>query len=673
MDQCLVTGGTGFLGKNLIPSLLQKGCQLTVLIRNPELLHVQKQIGGWRALSARLSNNSSVEVWCGDLSEPCVGLAEEQMLSKFSHIFHLAAIYDLKAEAQSMLETNVQGTEHLLESVLSDGFTGRFHFISSIAVAGDFVGVFDEDMFDEGQAHSHAYHLSKFRSEESVRRYRHEHGLDIRIYRPSAIVGDSTSGEIDKLDGPYYMFLLVSSLKRWLPTWAPLVIPKLQGILDIVPVDYVVNALVELSFMDEDMLAHDQFCFHLTDPNSFALNKTFKAILKSADGPRVSLAIPFNLKGKYGVGVKQITMMKQLKAVQIVLREVLARLGLPESVFEAMMPEVKFSADKTLSVLSKVSVRPPPFHAYVDNLWDYYNRHLDPAKNRDTLAKKAFSGKKVLITGGSSGIGFASAQKALSYGAGVILVARHEDKLADCITQLSEQVKPEGLVLDSFACDLSIVEEGDRLVSYIEEKYGTIDILFNNAGRSIRRSISSSQGRFHDLQRTMQLNYFGAARLMLGLLPSMIDNGGGHILHSSSMGTMAATPRFGPYMASKSALDTLMDSIAAEYADRDMVFTSIKFPLVKTQMVAPTAEYQKAPLVSPESAAQMFVDAVIDQPRNQLSGMGVFLGTMSLYAPDVVTKIYNYLYQVWPDAHDDFPGMAIDRALVTSVFPHSPL
>lgn len=670
MCRCLVTGATGFIGKLLVEGLLKQGHDLLVLVRNPDTEKCSELISKWRALSLVLDNGSSLDVWCGDLNSQFMGLDKTSYsFSDFDHVFHLAAVYDLGAPEKLVMETNVQGTERLFSTLVSSGFAGRVHMLSSMAVAGDFQGTFSEDMFDEGQEHSHTYHLSKFQSEACARRFRDEHNMDLRIYRPSAVVGDSTSGEIDKIDGPYYMCLLVSFLKRYLPSWVPILVPKLKANLDVVPRDYLVEAILLLS-QSEDL--GGQTCFHLTGTQSLPLHKAFTQILRAADGPKVGFSLPVRSSGIQGGVFKQLGMLKQLKAVQIALDGLFEKLGIPSSVFSALMPGLKFSADSTQKLLVKQGLRAPAFEDYVDQLWDYYNRYLDPAKNRENLAELALKNKTVLITGGSSGIGYASAKRALSYGARVILVARHQDKLNECKEALiASGVDPERI--DIYTCDLSHFDECDALVTYIEDKYVSLDVLFSNAGRSIRRSLSRSEGRFHDLERTMQLNYFGASRLILGLLPSMVKNGGGHILHSSSMGTMAVTPRFGPYMASKSAMDALCDSLAAEFANRDISVTSIKFPLVKTEMVAPTKEYKNADLVSAEDAAQMFIDAVIDKPRKQLTGVGLFLGAISLYAPELVTQIYNYLYQIWPDEQGEYPEMGLDRALLTSIVPNSPL
>lgn len=667
MNRCLITGATGFLGQYLVEALLAKDQELTLLVRNPESMLLKTLLERWEGTNTR----SSIKLLRFDLMKDDLALDDKCLLNGYDHVYHLAAIYDLSSCESDMLEANVEGTRRLLARLKKDEFKGCFHFVSSIAVAGNYSGYFDESMFDEGQTHSHAYHLSKFESEKVIREYKLLNNFSVRIYRPSAIVGHSVTGHIDKIDGPYYLFLIVSFLKRWLPGKVPLALPKTKVVLDTVPVDYVVKSLVCLSQLSESDLPQGQFCFHLSDPSTPPLTDMFSKLLSASDGPTVGLTIPIDQVSKF-MFAKQFKMVWSLQAINIFKREMLKNLKIPEHVFEALMPTLKFDAKNTLRLLEAHSITPPKLNAYIDVLWEYYNKNLDPQKHRLHSAKKIFKNKRVLITGGSSGIGYESAKLAYTLGAKVILVARDPEKLENC----KNEIKALGLGLgeiDTYSCDLSDLSACDDLVHMIESNYGSVDILFSNAGRSIRRSISKSQGRFHDLERTMQLNYFGASRLILGLLPSMLKQGGGQVVHSSSMGTIAATPRFGPYMASKIALDTLMDSMAAEFANQNITFSVIKFPLVQTPMVAPTAEFKKSKLTSPEQAAMMFVDAVIDQSRVQVPATGKLLSFASFISPNIMTQLYNYAYQVWPDDPEDFPEMSFDRVLMKYFMPHSPL
>ncbi len=299
-------------------------------------------------------------------------------------------------------------------------------------------------------------------------------------------------------------------------------------------------------------------------------------------------------------------------------------------------------------------------------------RRLDPARRKDKQNQQAFFDKKVLITGGSSGIGLACAKEAVRYGAHVAIAGRDREKLIAATEEISSNIKNQGSICWQ-QCDLADLEDCERLVKAVLDQQGVPDILFNNAGHSIRRSISRSYDRFHDIERTMQLNYFGGAKLILGFLPAMVSQGGGQIIHSSTMGTMAPTPRFGAYLASKAAMDAFLDALVAEYADRNIITTAIKFPLVKTPMIAPTKAYADAPAASPESAARMFVKAVVQKPRRVVTGTGKTMGFLTLFAPEVMTHLYNYGYRIWPDSDKDYPEMGRDRRLVSKVIKQSPL
>ena len=667
MSRCLITGATGFVGRYLVESLLAQGHSINLLVRNEKSLILLDLITLWQAKYP----DALIQLSTFDLNKEQLALSDDLDLSHYDHVYHLAAIYDLACDQSQLMSVNVEGTKGLLNRLINDEFNGVFHFISSIAVAGDYSGHFDEFMFDEGQQHSHPYHLSKFLSEKVVREVKEKQAFSVRIYRPSAIVGHSETGYIDKINGPYYLCLLVSVLKRWLPSKVPLLLPRTKVSIDTVPVDYVAKSLVYLSMLPESELPNGQYCFHLSDPNTPDLSEMFALILKSAEGPSVGLSFPVDRLTKF-LGKKQFKMARDLQALKLLFSQVLKAFDLPESIFDALMPELKFEANNTLSILSRQNILLPKFCDYVEHFWDFYNKNLDPEKNRAGLAKQAFQRKRVLITGGSSGIGYESAKIIYQLGAEVILVARDLEKLKQCQEEIN-LLDTQGGKVHVYSCDLSNDEDCDALIRDVQEGFESVDILFSNAGRSIRRSISKSAGRFHDLERTMKLNYFGSARLILGLIPGMEKQGGGHILHSSSMGTISATPRFGPYMASKVALDTLMDSMAAEFAHKNILFSSIKFPLVKTDMVAPTKEFKAAKLTSPEEAAMMFIDAVIDQTRVKVSSSGRLLNVASLLSPNFITQLYSYGYKVWPDSPESFPEMSLDRMLIKYFIPHSPL
>ena len=192
---------------------------------------------------------------------------------------------------------------------------------------------------------------------------------------------------------------------------------------------------------------------------------------------------------------------------------------------------------------------------------------------------------------------------------------------------------------------MSDVEDVERMAEEVLAYHGQVDILVNNAGRSIRRSVKLSYDRFHDYERTMQINYFGALRLILALLPSMQARKSGHIINISSIGAQTNPPRFSAYVASKSALDAFSRVIASEVFDDGVNITTIYMPLVRTPMIAPTRMYDMFPAITPEEAAEMIAGAMIGKPKKVATRMGTFGELLYAVAPTVSDKILNTALQ----------------------------
>jgi len=180
--------------------------------------------------------------------------------------------------------------------------------------------------------------------------------------------------------------------------------------------------------------------------------------------------------------------------------------------------------------------------------------------------------------------------------------------------------------------------------------HGRVDILVNNAGRSIRRAISASFDRFHDFERTMQLNYFGALRLIMGVLPGMAERRRGHIINISSIGVLTNSPRFSAYVASKAALDAFARCAQAEYSDVGVGFTTINMPLVKTPMIAPTKMYESVPTLTPDEAADIIVEAIIEQPVRIATRLGTFAQVFYALAPRAYEIVMNTAFRLFPDS-----------------------
>jgi short-subunit dehydrogenase len=340
------------------------------------------------------------------------------------------------------------------------------------------------------------------------------------------------------------------------------------------------------------------------------------------------------------------SMVAQLPPVRRIIDQVLGDFGIPREVLSYIDYPSDYDARDAQRALEGTGIQVPALEAYADRLWDYWQRNLDPDLFKDRSLRGAIEGKVVVITGASSGIGEALALKVGEAGGVVALVARSEDKLQE----LKAQIEELGGTATVHPADLSDLEDADRLVQDVLNVHGRADVLVNNAGRSIRRSVANSYDRFHDYQRTMQLNYFGALKLIMGFLPVMRKRKGGHIINVSSIGAQTNTPRFSAYVASKSALDAFSRSIASEIIDDKVFITTVYMPLVRTPMIAPTGIYDAFPTASPDEAAELIVQAMIQRPKKIATRLGTFGEVLYTLAPKSVDVILNTAYKLFPES-----------------------
>jgi NAD(P)-dependent dehydrogenase (short-subunit alcohol dehydrogenase family) len=264
---------------------------------------------------------------------------------------------------------------------------------------------------------------------------------------------------------------------------------------------------------------------------------------------------------------------------------------------------------------------------------------------RGSLAD-AVRGRIVLITGASSGIGHATAVRIGAAGGTVVLVARGEEKLR----ATAAEVEAAGGTAHVHPCDLTDMAAIDALVTDVLEQHGRVDVLVNNAGRSIRRSLALSYERFHDFERTMQLNYFAPLRLMLGILPGMRQRRFGQVVNISSIGVQTKVPRFGAYIASKAALDTLSDAFQAETQDEGVRFTTVHMPLVRTPMIAPTTLYDNFPTLTPDEAGAVVCDAIVSRPRRFSPAFGRVASFADSITPEIMDFVRNQGFKMFPDS-----------------------
>ncbi len=635
----LITGSTGFIGRRLVENLLaNRQGKLYVLVRDSSTARLDDLTHRWATATGTAATKRVVPV-IGDLRRPLLGLEEEQIVElrgKIEHFVHLAAVYDMTAPAERNSAVNVGGTTHVVELARALE-VGCLHHVSSIAVAGTYRGTFSEEMFDEGQKLPSPYHRTKFESERLVRE---QPFVPWRVYRPAIVVGDSRTGEMDKVDGPYYFFKAIQRARQLLPEWLPLVGVDL-GRTNVVPVDWVAGAMEHLMHVP-DM---DSRAFHLTDPRGQRVDELVNELAAAAHAPRFAVTLDKRLTRAVPTWPLKLTMelppWRQLRG--LALRE----LGIPEEVIGHMELVPRFDMRSTLLALAGSGYEhPPELHTYAGRLWDYWEREMDPNLSRDRTLAEAVKDRRVLITGASSGIGKATALKVAAAGGVPLLVARNVEKLEE----VRAEIVAAGGQAYVYAADMSDMASVDDLVARVLEDHRHVDMLVNNAGRSIRRSVALSYDRFHDFERTMQLNYFGAIRLILGLLPDMRERGFGHIVNISSIGVQTSPPRFSAYVASKAALDAFTRVVASETIGDGVTFTTIHMPLVRTPMIAPTKMYDAFPAISPDEAADMICEALRTRPKH----MGTRLGTAGevLYAlsPKAVDRILHLAYRVFPDS-----------------------
>jgi len=617
-----VTGATGFVGRFLVARLLQRGGTVHVLVR-------EQSRDRFEALQDSLgeAGQALVPVF-GDITQPQLVSAEDakKLKGKLDHVFHCAAVYDMNMDEATGDRANIEGTRNVVNFVNTMGGKLRLHHVSSIVVAGDnFDGVFTEKMLDEGQSHNHPYFRSKFDSEKLVRK---ECRAPWRIYRPGAVVGSSETGAMDKVDGPYFFFKTLQGIRERVPKWFPLLGVE-GGTLPIVPVDYLAAAMDHIAHQD----GLDGKAFHLLQTPQPSVGDFMAIMLKAALGPDVRSRIRIPQIKRRLPGRAQAAVMKA--ATGKLARQISEAIGIPLSLVAMVNSRTSFDDSQARAALKGSGISCPPLEDYAGKLWEYWEHFLDRDVKLPPKALATLRGKIVLVTGASSGIGLATARNLGAAGAHVCLVARTKDKL----DEVQRMVGNLGGSASVYPCDLNSLESIAEMAAKVLADHGHVDVLINNAGRSIRRPVMESLDRFHDLQRTMQLNYFGCAKLIHALLPSMVARKQGHIVNISSGGVIANAPRFSAYVASKAALDAYTRVLGIELKTSNIETSAMYMPLVRTPMIAPTKMYDYFPAWSPDQAAQLVIETIIKQPRRVKPSVPATLEMLYAMQPKLVESL----------------------------------
>ncbi len=621
----VVTGGTGFIGRRLLAELVKRGKPVHVLVR-------ERSKGKLAELGLK-----GLKPLVGDLTRKGLGLsAGDRKRVAGAEVFHLAAVYDLEADEEANRLANVEGTRNVVAFANAIG-AARLHHVSSIAIAGgQFKGQFTEEMFDEGQKLDQPYYQTKFEAEKLVRE---TSKVPFRIYRPAIVIGSSEDGHADRVDGPYYAFKIIQRLRAALPEWVPLIGFE-GGPFNIVPVDFVARAIDRIAAKPR----LDGKTFHIVDPAPLSLGDAVNEFCRAAHAPQFTLRLD---RRALGLAPKDITeMVSGWRVVKTLRRELLEGIRVPEAALQYVISRATFPATNAQKALVGTGVTCPPLHSYAWKVWDYWERHLDPEAMTEKNLREALEGKVVLVTGASSGIGRAVAAHVASHGAKVMLVSRTKAKLEE----LRAEIEKAGGEAAVYPTDLADMEACRRMAEKVLADQGQVDILVNNAGRSIRRGVTQSLDRFHDFERTMQLNYFGAVKLMLALIPGMRERQSGHIINVSSIGVQAYPPRFGAYVASKSALAALARCIGPELADDGIDVTNIHMPLVRTPMIAPTGMYKNFPTMSTDEAAEMVMQAILSRPPEVSTRLGKLGEAVDTISPGLLSFVMTGAYHAFPDS-----------------------
>ncbi|HVQ53044.1 MAG TPA: SDR family oxidoreductase [Mycobacterium sp.] len=621
----VVTGGTGFIGRRVVSQILARrdDAEVWVLVRRESISRFERL-----ATEGDQAWGDRAKPLVGDLTAASLGLTDEAVaeLGAIDHIVHCAAIYDITADDADQRAANVDGTRAVID--LAHRLGATLHHVSSIAVAGTYHGDFTEDDFDVGQDLPTPYHQTKFEAELLVRSAA---GLPYRVYRPAVVVGDSRTGEMDKVDGPYYFFGLLRKLAV-LPKFTPMVLPD-TGRTNIVPVDFVVEAVVALMHAD----GRDGQTFHLTAPKTIGLRGIYRGVAEAAGLPPLRGSLPGSTATPFLRVSGRAKVLRNMAATQ---------LGIPGEILDVVDLLPTFTSANTAEALRGTGITVPEFASYAPQLWRYWAEHLDPDRARRDDPAGPLVGKHVIITGASSGIGRASAVAVAERGATVFALARNAEALDDLIAE----IRAAGGQAHAFTCDVTDSTSVEHTVKDILGRFGHVDYLVNNAGRSIRRSVIASTDRLHDYERVMAVNYFGAVRMVLALLPHWRERRFGHVVNVSSAGVQANGPKYSAYLPSKAALDAFSDVVSTETLSDHITFTNIHMPLVSTPMIVPSRRLNPIPPISPEHAAAMVVRGLVEKPARIDTPVGTLADFGNYMTPKLSRRVLHQLYLGYPDS-----------------------
>ena len=452
---------------------------------------------------------------------------------------------------------------------------------------------------------------------------------------------------MDKIDGPYYFFPLLKLLRDRLPAWLPLVGVDL-GDTNVVPVDYVAKAMDHLAHLPD----RDGEAFHLVNPEPQPWS-TMINLFCAAGAPQFATPIDRGhprrpaRAGPAALRPRRSSRRGEVRARPGRARPDLGRLGVPAEVLAHTSFTAVFDSRATEKALAGSGIAVPDLESYARTLWGYWEdqpRHVDrprPARSARGAHGQVRRDHRRLLRHRPGHRAQGRPGRRHPGPGGPRQGQARGDPGDDRDARRPGHVYP---------CDLSDLEAIDRLCEQLSAELPTVDFVVNNAGRSIRRSLRLSQDRFHDFERTMQLNYFGAIRLVMGLLPKMREQQRGHVVNVSSIGVQTNPPRFSAYVASKAALDAWSNVVASEVVGDGITFTSIHMPLVRTPMIAPTKLYDKFPTISARRRRPTWWSRRWSSGRTRSTRSSATSARRHTVAPKTAFRVLNMAYHVFPDS-----------------------
>jgi NADP-dependent 3-hydroxy acid dehydrogenase YdfG/thioester reductase-like protein len=555
----------------------------------PRLFSLERR--GWQS--------ERIEPVIGDLTAPYLGVDPawiEEHKGTVRGFFSVGAAYDVTASPERNEQVVVAGTRSAITLAAALG-ADVFHAVSSVAVAGDYRGVFDETMFDEGQSLPSAYHRTAFDAERIVRE---ECAIPWRIYRPSIVVGNSETGEVDAVDGPYYLFPALKRL-RDIPGSIPLVSVDL-GDANVVPVDYVASALDHLASLE----GHDGQTFHLVNPEPQSTVDAVNTMAAAAGAPRFTVPIDRTVTAALPQALMPINVLTtalRSSAAQRVLAQTIGRLGIPPEVITNLAFPATFAAGHTELAASGSGIVCPPLESYAPAIWDYWELHLDSAAARDVALREALQERTVVITGATSSVGKATALKLAQAGGTSVLVGGSTEDLQEIAAEIEEM----GGATSVFAGDLADLDAIDALTERIVDEHPAIDVVVSLAGYSTTAPLPVASSGFADLEVRIRVDFLGPVRLLGGLLAALRSSEGGHLINVGPVERRAAFSAPAASAAARAAFDAWNRGVSSQLSDDGIRLTSLQLPEVREQGGEVTNAARET---TPAQAAGQVMDAI---------------------------------------------------------------